>query len=121
MARADISDEELLLKKRARRRLMGAIALASFVAGLFFFRYWRSTRDSFFLYFALSFWIEAANRVALEACVKARNEGVAVEKEGKTVLLEAAEHSPELRIAMETGKEIKFEFDTVDKLDIAHR
>jgi ribulose-bisphosphate carboxylase large chain len=63
----------------------------------------------------------AANRVALEACVKARNEGVAVEKEGKAVLSEAAKHSPELKIAMETWKEIKFEFDTVDKLDIAHK
>jgi hypothetical protein len=51
--------------------LMGAIALASFVAGLFFFRYWRSTRDTFFLYFALSFWIEAANRVALGLLVQA--------------------------------------------------
>ena len=63
----------------------------------------------------------AANRVALEACVKARNEGIAVEKEGKAVLTEAAKHSPELKIAMETWKEIKFEFDTVDKLDIAHK
>jgi len=45
--------------------LMGAIAVSSAVAGLFFFRFWRSTHDSFFLYFALSFWIEAANRVAL--------------------------------------------------------
>lgn len=44
--------------------LTGAIVMASFVAGLFFFRYWRSTRDRFFLYFALSFWIEAADRVA---------------------------------------------------------
>jgi ribulose-bisphosphate carboxylase large chain len=63
----------------------------------------------------------AANRVALEACVKARNEGIAVEKEGKSVLTEAAKHSPELKIAMETWKEIKFEFDTVDKLDVAHK
>jgi len=45
--------------------LMGAIALASLVAGLFFFRFWHQTRDRFFLYFALSFWIEAGNRVAL--------------------------------------------------------
>ena len=45
--------------------LMGGIAVASFVAGLFFFRFWRSTRDKFFLYFALSFWLEAANRIAL--------------------------------------------------------
>ncbi len=44
--------------------LIGAIVMASFVAGLFFFRYWRSSRDKFFLYFALSFWIEAADRVA---------------------------------------------------------
>jgi hypothetical protein len=44
--------------------LIGAIALGSFVAGLFFFRYWRSTRDTFFLFFSLSFWIEAANRIA---------------------------------------------------------
>ena len=44
--------------------LSGAIATASLVASLFFFRFWRQTRDRFFLWFALSFWIEAANRVA---------------------------------------------------------
>lgn len=43
--------------------LLGAIAALSAVAGLFFWRYWRSTQDRFFLLFALSFWIEAANRV----------------------------------------------------------
>ena len=63
----------------------------------------------------------AANRVALEACVAARNEGIAIEKEGKAILTKAAAHSPELKIAMETWKEIKFEFDTVDKLDVAHK
>jgi len=63
----------------------------------------------------------AANRVALEACVKARNEGRALEKEGKEILTQAAESSPELRMAMQTWKEIKFEFDTVDKLDTQHR
>lgn len=45
--------------------MSGAIVFASVVAGLFFFRFWRSTRDKFFLYFAASFWIEAANRLAL--------------------------------------------------------
>ncbi len=45
--------------------LLGAIAALSFVAGLFFLRYWRSTRDRFFLFFMLAFWIEAANRVAM--------------------------------------------------------
>lgn len=43
--------------------LIGGIALLSGVAGLFFFRYWRSSRDRFFLFFAISFWGEAANRV----------------------------------------------------------
>lgn len=63
----------------------------------------------------------AANRVALEACVQARNEGRELEKEGKDILTRAAAHSPELKIAMETWKEIRFEFDTVDKLDVQHR
>ena len=43
--------------------LLGGFAVASFVAGLFFLRFWLSTRDRFFLFFMLSFWIEAANRV----------------------------------------------------------
>lgn len=63
----------------------------------------------------------AANRVALEACVQARNEGREIEKEGKDILMAAARHSPELKAAMETWKEIRFEFDTVDKLDVQHR
>jgi ribulose-bisphosphate carboxylase large chain len=63
----------------------------------------------------------AANRVAVEACVEARNRGIDVEREGKSVLTKAAEHSPELKIALETWKEIKFEFDTVDKLDGTNR
>ncbi|MDH3793046.1 MAG: form I ribulose bisphosphate carboxylase large subunit [Rhodospirillales bacterium] len=61
----------------------------------------------------------AANRVALEACVQARNQGRQLEAEAKDILGAAARHSPELAAAMETWKEIKFEFDTVDKLDTA--
>jgi uncharacterized membrane protein HdeD (DUF308 family) len=45
--------------------LLGAIAMASAVAGLFFLRFWRETRDSLFLAFAISFFIEGANRSAL--------------------------------------------------------
>lgn len=45
--------------------LMGGIAMGWAVAGLFFFRFWRHTRDRFFLFFAASFWIESINRVAL--------------------------------------------------------
>jgi hypothetical protein len=51
--------------------LMGAIAVGCLVAGLFFFRFWYSSRDRFFLYFALSFWIEAINRAALGMLVQA--------------------------------------------------
>ena len=61
----------------------------------------------------------AANRVALEACVQARNEGRNLEREGGDILRVAAKHSPPLAAAMEIWKEIKFEFDTVDKLDVA--
>jgi len=43
--------------------LTGAIAMASTVIALFFMRFWRSTRDRFFLYFALSFGIEGVHRV----------------------------------------------------------
>jgi hypothetical protein len=45
--------------------LMGGIAAGSLVAGLFFMRFWHQTRDPFFFWFALSFWLESCNRVAL--------------------------------------------------------
>lgn len=45
--------------------LLGAIAMGSAVAGLFFFKFWRRSHDRFFIYFALSFWLEALNRVVL--------------------------------------------------------
>jgi ribulose-bisphosphate carboxylase large chain len=40
-----------------------------------------------------------------------------VEREGKEILTQAAKSSPELKAAMETWKEVRFEYDTVDKLD----
>ena len=42
--------------------LSGAIAAASLVIALFFLRFWRSTHDAFFLFFALSFALESASR-----------------------------------------------------------
>jgi hypothetical protein len=39
--------------------LVGAIAVAAFAAGLFFLRYWRSSKDPFFLYLMASFWLQA--------------------------------------------------------------
>ena len=54
--------------------LQGGIAVGWLVAGLFFFRFWRGTRDRFFLWFALSFWLEAGNRVALGLYVGAQED-----------------------------------------------
>lgn len=45
--------------------LLGAIGMASFAAGLFFLRFWKNTRDRFFLFFAIAFWVEGVNRIAL--------------------------------------------------------
>jgi uncharacterized membrane protein HdeD (DUF308 family) len=45
--------------------LIGGIAALSLVAALFFLRYWRASRDRFFLLFALSFALEGINRVVL--------------------------------------------------------
>jgi hypothetical protein len=45
--------------------LLGAIAMGSLVAALFFMRFWRETHDRFFLLFASAFLIDAADRVAL--------------------------------------------------------
>lgn len=42
--------------------LTGAIVMASTVIALFFLRFWRSTGQRFFLYFSLSFLIEALHR-----------------------------------------------------------
>ena len=45
--------------------LLGAIAMAAMAAGLFFYRFWRKTQDRFFLFFALSFWVQALDRMLL--------------------------------------------------------
>jgi MFS-type transporter involved in bile tolerance (Atg22 family) len=46
--------------------ILGAIAMASMVAALFFLRFWRDTRDRFFLLFAIAFGgIEGLNRALL--------------------------------------------------------
>lgn len=47
--------------------ILGAIAMACLVAALFFWRYWRETRDALFLFFASSFVLEATNRTLLAA------------------------------------------------------
>lgn len=54
--------------------LVGAIVMASLVASLFFLRYWKSTNDRFFLFFALSFLIEAVNRLIFWSAISATEE-----------------------------------------------
>jgi len=59
-----------------------------------------------------------ANRVALEACVQARNEGRDLAAEGPDILKQAARQSGELAAALETWREIRFEFEAVDVPDV---
>jgi len=45
--------------------LLGVIASTSITAGVFFLRFWRHTRDSLFLSFAIAFIVEGLNRIAV--------------------------------------------------------
>jgi len=42
--------------------LSGAVALAYFLAGVYFLRFWRKTRDPLFMSFALAFWLLTVNQ-----------------------------------------------------------
>ena len=54
--------------------ILGVIATASMVVALFFIRFWRSTRDRFFLFFAMSFGIEGLNRIISGLTYELNNE-----------------------------------------------
>ncbi|MGE0627644.1 MAG: DUF5985 family protein [Hyphomicrobiaceae bacterium] len=45
--------------------ILGAVAMASSIAALFFLRFWRQTRDPLFLFFCVAFAVEAVTRVML--------------------------------------------------------
>jgi hypothetical protein len=45
--------------------LMGAVAMASFVATVFFLRFWQQTRDNLFLLFSIAFGVDAVTRFTL--------------------------------------------------------
>jgi len=47
--------------------LLGTIATSSITASMFFYKFWRRTRDSLFLCFGIAFLIEGLNRIALLA------------------------------------------------------
>lgn len=57
--------------------LLGAIVTASMVATLFFLRFWRSTGDRFFLFFALSFFMDALSRIFLVQSAHANDDAPA--------------------------------------------
>ena len=59
-----------------------------------------------------------ANRVALEAMVKARNEGRDILAEGPEILKKAAQHSPALAMALETWGAVTFDFASTDSPDV---
>ena len=58
-----------------------------------------------------------ANRVALEAMVKARNEGVDIASEGPDVLRAAARWCGPLEQALETWKDVSFNYTSTDTPD----
>src|SRR6201991_2354604 len=58
-----------------------------------------------------------ANRVALEAIIKARNEGKDIWREGPQVLANAAKTCTPLRAALDTWKDVTFEYTSTDTVD----
>ncbi len=58
-----------------------------------------------------------ANRVALEAMVKARNEGKNILADGPGILKKAAEGCKPLRAALDTWGEVTFDYASTDTLD----
>jgi ribulose-bisphosphate carboxylase large chain len=60
----------------------------------------------------------AANRVALEAMIKARNEGRDFMREGDDILKAAAKRSHELDVALATWGDITFNYASTDTPDV---
>jgi len=58
-----------------------------------------------------------ANRVALECIVKARNEGRDIAGEGPQILQDAARFCTPLKQALETWKDVSFNYASTDSSD----
>jgi ribulose-bisphosphate carboxylase large chain len=58
-----------------------------------------------------------ANRVALEAMILARNEGRDIWNEGPEILSAAARHCQPLRAALDTWKDVTFNYTSTDTVD----
>ena len=50
--------------------ISGAIVMGYWVAGLFFLRFWRQSRDRLFAIFGAAFWVLGAQRLALATSVE---------------------------------------------------
>ena len=50
--------------------ISGAIVMGYWVAGLFFFHFWRQSRDRLFASFGAAFWVLGAQRLALATSVE---------------------------------------------------
>jgi ribulose-bisphosphate carboxylase large chain len=59
-----------------------------------------------------------ANRVAVEAMIKARNEGRDFTAEGDTILAEAAKGCQPLQMALDTWGDITFNYESTDTPDV---
>ena len=59
-----------------------------------------------------------ANRVALEAMIKARNEGKDIWNEGPQILADAAKWCSPLRAALDTWKDVTFDYASTDSVDL---
>lgn len=55
--------------------LFGVIGMGFAVAGLFFLRFWRETRDRLFALFALAFFVLALNRLGIALLVQTQQAG----------------------------------------------
>jgi len=53
--------------------MFGAVIMASFTISLFFLKFWKNTRDRFFLYFAISFLLDGICRITLAATANAND------------------------------------------------
>ena len=60
-----------------------------------------------------------ANRVALEAMIKARNEGRDIRNEGPEILRQAARFCTPLAQALDTWKDVSFNYASTDTSDYA--
>src|SRR5881398_93022 len=59
-----------------------------------------------------------ANRVAVEAMIKARNEGQDYYAEGSDILEKAAKRCPELQVALDTWGDVTFDYESTDTPDV---